>query len=485
MGGSMERTRKSVVANRLYIVLRLVTVLSIVCMFVPSINPARITKLVAKTMSFFTSATSYSGLSEGFTRAVSKGWVQEGSIKILFAACLLSLIGIILVAVSACMSVGEIKLKRLGLKINIVGALITVISMFGIVIAYQQMLDSPKPEKLGLTFQNGFYIILGIMLVILVLGIIILLLLPKAEKDEKYYMESKYKLFLMFMPFILMIFVFSYLPLSGWRYAFFDYKAGGVLSSDTFVGFKWFKYLFNNQATRQDIVRVLRNTLAMSALGIGTSWVSMAFAIFISEIKSNKFRRIVQTVTTIPNFISWVLVYAVALAIFSSDGFISSLLSGSGDAVAGTNYLLSGSHTWLKMLAWGMWKGLGWNAIIYIAAISGIDQQLYEAAKVDGAGRFQRMWHITVPGLIPTYCVLLLLSIAGILSNGLDQYLVFQNANNSSAIEVLDLYVFKLGINKGIIPLSTVVGMVKSIVSVTLLFTANRISKAIRGESIV
>ena len=147
--------------------------------------------------------------------------------------------------------------------------------------------------------------------------------------------------------------------------------------------------------------------------------------------------------------------------------------------------LMGGSHVWLQMLAWGLWKGIGWSAIIYIAAISGIDQQLYEAATVDGAGRFQRMWNITVPSLIPTFCVLLLMSIANILSNGMDQYLVFENSTNTSSIMVLDLYVYKLGIGQGQIPLSTVIGMVKSVVSVTFLFAANGISKLIRGESIV
>ena len=155
------------------------------------------------------------------------------------------------------------------------------------------------------------------------------------------------------------------------------------------------------------------------------------------------------------------------------------------DPTVSTNYLMESGHMWLKMLAWGLWKGVGWSAIIYIAAISGIDQGLFEAATVDGAGRVARMWYITVPELIPTYCVLLLMSIANILSNGMDQYLVFSNAVNREQIQVLDLYVYNLGIGSGLIPLSTVVGMVKSIVSVILLFAANGVSKAIRGESIV
>jgi putative aldouronate transport system permease protein len=288
----------------------------------------------------------------------------------------------------------------------------------------------------------------------------------------------------MFLPIIVLTFVFSYLPLWGWRYAFFDYKSGETLSMDKFVGFKWFTQLFQNSATKSDIIRVLKNTLAMSALGIATSWVPMVFAIFLSEIKSTGFRRFVQTFTTIPNFISWVLVYAIALAIFSTDGFINTFLNSIGIS-ASTNYLLSTSHMWLKMLAWGLWKGLGWSAIIYIAAITGIDQQLYEAATVDGAGRFAKMWYITIPELIPTYMVLLLMSVANILSNGMDQYLVFSNAVNKNTIEVLDLYVYNLGIGSGLIPMSTVIGMVKSVVSVILLFSANGISKLVRGESIV
>ena len=156
-----------------------------------------------------------------------------------------------------------------------------------------------------------------------------------------------------------------------------------------------------------------------------------------------------------------------------------------GAVGANKDYLAIAEGTWVKMLLWGTWKGLGWSAIIYIAGISGIDQQLYEAARVDGANRFKCIWHITIPGLIPIYTVLLLLSVAGILSNGMEQYLVFENALNKDMIEVLDLYVYNIGIKQGLIPLSTVVGVFKSVIGVTLLFVANGISKAIRGETIV
>ena len=152
----------------------------------------------------------------------------------------------------------------------------------------------------------------------------------------------------------------------------------------------------------------------------------------------------------------------------------------------GINFLLSGDNIWLKMTGWGIWKGLGWGAIIYLAAITGIDQELYEAAEIDGAGRWRKIWYITVPCLLPTYFVLLLLSIANLINNGMEQYFVFFNAFNSDTIEVLDLYVYRIGLGEGSdIPFATVISMLKSIISLTLLFSVNGLSKLLRGQSIV
>lgn len=481
----MDTKKTSKLTNSILVLVRIATILLVVSLFVPGMNPSKISGLINRNLSLFTSGMFYKQLTANFGRSINKGWVQEGTLKLLFASSTVMIIGIIVNAAGGCMSLGERKLKKISSYFSVIGSIIAAVSFIGIRVAYSQLAQTSNPKKVAPEMPFGFYALLVIVLITLVLAIIEFILLPKPAKDDKLEIQSKYQLFLMLLPFIALCFVFSYLPLTGWRYAFFDYKAGDALTMDKFVGFKWFTYLFENAATRRDIVRVLRNTLAMSFLGIAMLWVPMAFAIFLSEIKSNKFRRFVQIFTTIPNFISWVLVYAVAFAIFSTDGFLSTTLVDYGMMEEGKNFLLGHSHVWLKMFAWGMWKSLGWNAIIYIAAISGIDQQLYEAATVDGAGRFQRMWHITVPSLIPTFCVLLLLAVAGILNNGLDQYLVFENTDNSQLVTVLDLYVYKLGIGKGVIPLSTVVGMAKSIISVTLLFVANKISKAIRGESIV
>lgn len=481
-----EKAVKSTKENMtgvLYLFYRFVIILALVSLFIPGFNPAKICGLVSENMSLFTSAVSYSALTANTIRAVTRGWIDSGSFTILYISSIIACFGFVGSGAGGCMSLGSLKLRRLGNLLAIIGSIISLIGFGGIALAYSQISQTTNLNKVMPDFPQGYYIIAGLILGIAALSVLLLLLQPKPGAGDAIELQQRYKLFLLILPFIVLTFLFSYLTLWGWRYAFFDYKAGSELTMDKFVGFKWFTYLFQNAATRDDIRRVMINTFAMSGLGLAFSWVPMVFAIFLCEIKNLRIRRLVQTLTTIPNFISWVLIYSVACVIFSSDGLISNLLVANGGEQV--NFLMSSEHIWLKMFAWGLWKGVGWSAIIYIAGISGIDQQLYEAATVDGAGRFQRMWNVTVPGLIPTFVVLLVMSIAGILSNGLDQYLVFRNASNNGPIEVLDLYVYQIGISDGKIPLSTVVGMCKSVISIILLFGANRVSKLIRGSSII
>lgn len=298
--------------------------------------------------------------------------------------------------------------------------------------------------------------------------------------------SQKYRLLLYASPFLLLILVFSYFPLYGWTYAFYNYRVGFSLSDSEFVGFKWFLSIINNPYQLDEIKRVMTNTFAMSLLGIATSIFPVIFAILLVEIKTNWYKKLVQTLTTLPNFISWVLVYAIAFMLFSYDnGLINKIMIGLGFQDGNVNYLASGEYIWLKMTLWNIWKGLGWGAILYIAAIMGIDQELYDAAKVDGASRIRLMWHITLPGVLPTFFVLLLLSIANFINNGMEQYFVFQNALNKDTIEVLDLYVYNTSMVGNNFSFATAVSMLKSVVSVVLLFVANQCSKWVRGESII
>lgn len=478
-----NRTPREKLCDILFWVVRLSIIVNIVILFFPNFNAARITDQINKNMSLFTCGVSYKTLTTNLGRAFSRGWVPEYAFKLLNVSSLIIIAAVVVMIIGACMSLGNNKMKKFSTFFSIGGAVVEGCALIGIYRSYDMLLGSEKIEKVNPVLPGMIWFYVALAVIVLFVSAAELVLIP-VDKDQKMEMLPKYRLFLMMLPILVLAFVFCYLPLFGWRYAFFDYKSGETLTMDKFVGLKWFKSLVNTAATRKDVIRVIKNTLAMSGLGIATSWVPMVFAIFLSEIKNTTFRRVVQTFTTIPNFISWVLVYAIALAIFSTDGFINTFLTSIGHPTM-TNYLLSDSHMWLKMLAWGLWKGLGWSAIIYIASISGIDQQLYEAATVDGAGRFAKMWYITIPELIPTYMVLLLMSIANILSNGMEQYLVFSNSINKSSVEVLDLYVYNLGITSGLIPISTVIGMLKSIISVILLFAANGVSKLVRGESIV
>ena len=305
-------------------------------------------------------------------------------------------------------------------------------------------------------------------------------------KASKLLRQPGFRLFLLTTPLLVLVFLFSYLPLFGWSYAFMDYRAGMKLQDTPFVGLKYFQSIFGSSVKLRDIARVMRNTLGMSLLGIVTSPLPMLFAIMLYEMRSSGYRRVVQTLTTLPNFISWVLVYSVAYSMFSvGDGFVNRLLMRMGIIDSEINFLASRNHVWLTMWAYGTWKSLGWSAVMYLAALAGIDQELYEAARVDGAGRWNVILHIEIPGLMPTFFVLLLLSIANIINNGMEQYYVFENAMNKAYIEVLDLYVYNQGLAGNQIPYATAVGMLKSLVSLVLLTRANLTSKAIRGESIL
>lgn len=303
-------------------------------------------------------------------------------------------------------------------------------------------------------------------------------------KEVKNASESR-RLFYCIVPFIVLCFMFSYFPLHGWIYSFYDYKPPLRLSQCEFVGRKWFKTLFSNKTQVAQMIQVMKNTFAMSLLGIATSFLPVLFAVFLNEVKCKWFKNLVQTLTTLPNFISWVLVYSVAFSLFSNSGMVNTFLQNIGLIQEPVKFLDSDSHTYLWMTLWGQWKGLGWGAIMYLAAIAGIDAELYEAARVDGANRFQMMKGITIPALMPTYFVLLMMSVSNFLNNGMDQYFVFQNSFNKEHIQVLDLYVYNIGMTGGSLSLATALSMLKSLVSVGLLVVVNMISKKTRGESII
>lgn len=322
-------------------VLRTAIIILVICLFIPALNPVRMSGLISSNASFFTSGISYGGLVEGFGRALKKGWIEESVLVMTYIGSLIGCLGTAAAGIGCAMTLGEVRLKRLGTKISLGGCAAALCGVIFMAAQYPSYENSANVDKIKPEFPAGIYIFIGLYILCIALCTVYLLKTPKAEAGMKFTMASKYRLFLLMVPFIVLIFLFSYLPLWGWRYGFFDYTPGSELTMDKFVGFKWFTYLFDNPATRADILRVLRNTLAMSGLGLLTSWLPMAFAIFLSEIRNNHVRRVIQTVTTIPNFISWVLVYTFAFALFSTEGFINTFLINSGITHESIDFLMS------------------------------------------------------------------------------------------------------------------------------------------------
>ncbi len=296
---------------------------------------------------------------------------------------------------------------------------------------------------------------------------------------------GRWRLLAMALPLVLFVFLFSYVPLFGWIYAFFDFRPGVGLFKVPYAGLKYFQMAFNFRGG-SDLLPVLRNTFVMSFLGLACSPLPVIYAMCLTEMNNRFFKKFIQTVTTLPNFISWILVYAIAFATFSvNDGFVNHLLMSAKLIQDPINPLAGGDIAWFFQTGLGIWKGLGFSAIIYLAAIGGIDQELYDAADIDGAGRFQKMVHVTLPGLAPTYIVLLLLSVSNILSNGFDQYYAFMNAMVQPKLQVFDYYVYRMGIGLNEYSLGTALGIFKTLVSVSLLFTVNAIAKKVRGNAII
>lgn len=299
--------------------------------------------------------------------------------------------------------------------------------------------------------------------------------------DKKYYKASfsqklkdqKY-LIAMSAPFVIWVIVFKYAPLVGWLMAFQDYKpAKGILGSK-WVGFKHFITLFKEEQFYQ----ALTNTLGMSILAIvfGTM-CSITFAILLNEMRGVKYKRIVQTVSYLPHFVSWVVVANIVGQILSPNGVVNELLVNLHILKTPINFLAIPNMFWGVVTASDIWKETGWNAIIYLAAITGIDMQLYEAAKVDGANRWQQIWNITLPSIRGTIIILLIMNIGGLVNIGFEkQYLLGNNIVAEKSL-VLDKYVLDYGIGMMRYSYGTAIGIFKSVVSIVLIWFANNLAK--------
>ncbi len=287
-------------------------------------------------------------------------------------------------------------------------------------------------------------------------------------------------LLLMSLPFVVWVFIFKYIPLWGWTMAFQEVKPATFANSifeRKFVGFENFANAFRDRLFGQTMV----NTIGISILQIAVGTiVAVTFAVLLNELTFMRFKKITQTISYLPHFVSWVIIASLAKNIFNDGGVI--------DTLFGANFHLMSTNSpliWVVIIVIDCWKEMGWNAIIYLSAMAGIDTGLYEAAQMDGANRFQKMWHITLPGIRPTIIVLLIMSIGGALNVGMERQMLLSNALVQDHTMVLSWFSYLRGIGSSDYGLGTAIGVFQSVVGITLLLIANKIAGMVGEDKLI
>jgi len=310
----------------------------------------------------------------------------------------------------------------------------------------------------------------------------------KAEKVKAVKVKITWKeikkqkeLILLSIPFVAYVLLFSYAPLIGWVMAFQKYKPALGFFHSKFVGLDKFKFLFVDNA---DFLRVIRNTLAMGIINLVLSFAfAIAFALLLNEVVHRAPKKFVQTVSYLPHFLSMIIVCGILQDALSIDhGIVNDILVKLHILKDPINFFTYKSLFWWIVGFANVWKETGWNSIIYLAAITAINPDLYEAASIDGAGRLRKMWNITLPGIKPTIFILLLINIGNVLNSGFEIQYLLTNGLVQSVSQTIDIYVLKFGISQCDYSLGTAAGIFKSIVSIILIFLANSAAKTAGEE---
>jgi len=286
---------------------------------------------------------------------------------------------------------------------------------------------------------------------------------------------SQRQLIMMSLPLVLYVILFAYVPLWGWSMAFQNYRPARSFTEQEWVGLKWFTFLFSDPG----FMRVLRNTLAMSVINMALGYITaIVFALFLNELKNIGFKRVVQTISYLPHFLSWVIVTGLVATMLSvENGAINDFLMLTGIIKEPILFLSKPNYFWGIVGATYVWKEVGWNTIIYLAAMAGIDPALYEAAEIDGCNRYQKMWNITLPGIKATIIILMIMSLGHILDAGFELQYLLKNGLIQDVAETIDIYVINYGIKSSNFSLATAAGMFKNVVNIMLIFAANWIAK--------
>ncbi|MBQ6514059.1 MAG: sugar ABC transporter permease [Clostridia bacterium] len=278
-------------------------------------------------------------------------------------------------------------------------------------------------------------------------------------------------LFLLLLPGLIYFVIFKYLPMFGIVIAFENYVPySGVLGSE-WVGFKWFQYFFKFPAW----INYLKNTLILSLMNIVFYFPApIILALLLNEMRSLRYKKVIQTLLYVPHFISIVIVVSITFVMFGSSGIVFKLT----EMLLGhpINYMGSPDTFRWMIIGQTIWKEMGWGTIIFLAALTNVDTQLYEAAMVDGANRLQRLWHITLPAIRSTIVLMLILRMGSVLDTGYDHLILMANSLNRSVSQTLDVFVYQQGIQSGQFSYASAIGLMKAIVSVTLVVGSNKIA---------
>ncbi|MCD8067875.1 MAG: ABC transporter permease subunit [Lachnospiraceae bacterium] len=266
----------------------------------------------------------------------------------------------------------------------------------------------------------------------------------------------------------------------GIQIAFRDFTFQGGITGSEWVGMKWFNYFFGSPL----FGTLLKNTLILSIYSIAATFPApIILALMIHNVPGNAFKRVIQTVTYLPNFISTVVLVGMIQCFFSlNSGFINTLI----ESLGGVAQNFIGMPQYFRHLyVWtGVWQGMGWNSIVFMAALSGVDPELHEAAKIDGAGKLQRIWHIDLPGILPTIQILFILRVGSVMSVGFEKVFLMQNSLNNTVSEIISTYVYKQGMLSMKYSYSAAIGLFNNIVNFIILVLANYISKRLDGDSL-
>jgi len=307
----------------------------------------------------------------------------------------------------------------------------------------------------------------------------------KSKESFGKYFRKNYDLYLLLIPALVFVTIFNIIPLYGISLAFKDYNMFAAdtpwksIGASEWVGLKHFINVFG----RPDFKRALTNTLIISTYKIIFNFpLPIIFAIFLNEVKSIKFQKGLQVIVYLPHFLSWAVVAGIFVTLLSSTGVVNSFLEYLG--FERVKFMMDNSIFRKVLVFSDAWKEVGWNSIIYFAAIAGLDQECYESAHVDGANRFQQMWYITIPGLMPTIILMLIIRVGNIMDAGFSQIFAMYNPTVYESADIIGTYVYRMGLGKMDFSTGTAVGLFNSLIALILVLSSNRLAKKLTGKSI-